>query len=528
MSKKTLTQKRRFFPQLEVLEDRLAPAALLSPTTLIYHDSDGDLVTVKISKPLPAAVDPNTVFGFDVGNVDATLPNQKLWTIDLGPLATNGLSVKVTAKQNPGGNGLADVGFIHASGFDVASVSIPGDLGGIGAGDAELSTRALGTLRCQSMGVAGLPYQSGVNGNFGKLQVAGTIEGSLIRVNGNIASVAVGGSLNGGVITAQGKISRVTIGGALDGSNGGGQILSHAGLGPVTIGGSMTGGSGDSSGSVVTTAGNLTRIKVAGNVIGGGGLLSGAINAFGNIGPVSVGGVIIGGAGITSGGIYATTGNIGPIYVFDSIFGGGGLGSGAIVADGQIASLRIAEIRNGASIRAGDCLGPITALLIQGAATSPVTISARGQPVQSATKDLAIAKLTVAGIVEYANILAGYDVFGGAVNADAQIGPIIVGGNWKCSSVAAGAKTGDPATSDDGYFGTLDDIPIPGGSSTILSKIAGVTIKGHLITSGFDTFGLVAEQVVSLRIGGDSIALTTGAHNDHHVDLASSLFVNEV
>ncbi len=37
---------------LEALEDRIAPATLLNPTTLVYTDVDGDAVTVKVSKEI--------------------------------------------------------------------------------------------------------------------------------------------------------------------------------------------------------------------------------------------------------------------------------------------------------------------------------------------------------------------------------------------------------------------------------------------------------------------------------------------
>lgn len=46
------TSSRRPFLRVEVLESRLAPATLISPTTLTYRDVDGNNVTVHLSKPL--------------------------------------------------------------------------------------------------------------------------------------------------------------------------------------------------------------------------------------------------------------------------------------------------------------------------------------------------------------------------------------------------------------------------------------------------------------------------------------------
>src|SRR5438552_19013577 len=107
--------------QLECLELRLAPATLVSPTTLTYQDVDGDLVTVKISKPVldPATI--NSVFTFDTGSVNGSNSTpQQLQRIDLTPLgaAAAGASLSITAHQSStGGNSLVNVGFINAGGI---------------------------------------------------------------------------------------------------------------------------------------------------------------------------------------------------------------------------------------------------------------------------------------------------------------------------------------------------------------------------------------------------------------------------
>src|SRR5687768_18511403 len=45
-------QRRRTDSSFEPLEGRIAPAILLNASTVQFTDTDGDLVTVKLSKPL--------------------------------------------------------------------------------------------------------------------------------------------------------------------------------------------------------------------------------------------------------------------------------------------------------------------------------------------------------------------------------------------------------------------------------------------------------------------------------------------
>src|SRR5205823_11370511 len=73
---------------------------------------------------------------------------------------------------------------------------------------------------------------------------------------------------------------------------------------------------------------------------------------------------------------------------------------------------------------------------------SPVIISARGQVLQRFGTDVAMGKITIGGNVEFGQILAGYDIGLIPKNADAQIGAVIVGGDWIASSLAAGVVDG--------------------------------------------------------------------------------------
>jgi len=147
---------------------------------------------------------------------------------------------------------------------------------------------------------------------------------------------------------------------------------------------------------------------------------------------------------------------------------------------------------------------------ILGSADAPFLVVARGADALNGVPVTAIRAVSVAGDVGFAQILAGADLQQGNVNANVQIGRIVVEGAWRSSSVAAGIDPGF-----DFLFGTGDDSSFSGGSSTI-SRIAKITIKGSVF--GTDTlndhFGFVAEELGKLKIAGSRIPLTPGAHND--------------
>jgi hypothetical protein len=158
-------------------------------------------------------------------------------------------------------------------------------------------------------------------------------------------------------------------------------------------------------------------------------------------------------------------------------------------------------------------------------------ISALGDINPTATSHVAIASLTVGGRVESALIQAGVDLTGSSGrNADAQIGAVTVGGDWIASSIAAGATQGT-----DLYFGDGDDTKFSGfgvnDNSQILSKIVSVTIGGQVLGTGTigDHFGIVAETVGSVTVGGTRLLLSPGPHNDNlAVGITGDFTVHEI
>jgi hypothetical protein len=90
---------------------------------------------------------------------------------------------------------------------------------------------------------------------------------------------------------------------------------------------------------------------------------------------------------------------------------------------------------------------------------------------------------------------------------------VTVGGNWLEGDIAAGVVSGDA------FFGNLLDAIITGVGivdTATVSRIGSINIGGTVNGTGGagDSFGFVAEHVVSVKIGGVAIALTPGANND--------------
>ena len=79
-----------------------------------------------------------------------------------------------------------------------------------------------------------------------------------------------------------------------------------------------------------------------------------------------------------------------------------------------------------------------------------------------------------------------------------------VGGDWIASNVSAGY---DPGA--DTFFGTADDVhkTLPYDDTDIIFQIASFTIRGQVkgTANTGDHFGLVAQRIDSLRVGGVSL-----------------------
>src|SRR5262249_54775653 len=88
--------------------------------------------------------------------------------------------------------------------------------------------------------------------------------------------------------------------------------------------------------------------------------------------------------------------------------------------------------------------------------------------------------------------------------------------DWVASSLAAGAVPGAG-----GFFGDGDDAKMPAGGTVkdeagIVSKVSSLTIGGKAVgtTGGGDHYGIGAENVVAVKVGGVPLVLKAGKSND--------------
>lgn len=493
-----MSQKRRTVLTVEQLETRFAPATLVNSTTVTYRDLDGDDVSIKFSKPILTDVNKEVILQFESDGITGdNSVGQRLVRIYLdGVIEAAGTSITTTAKANRtnGGNGLANLGEINAPALDLGKVTIDGDLNRIIAGDSDYKLPGVKSLTVDSLGV----------------NVTGTgTAGRDSVINGKLGSLKVNQDVLFASLQAQG--------GAF------GQI------GSVTIGGTLWGSSEAFTG-FIKSEGDMGKVKI-GVSISGIGFASGAIEAFGKMGNVSIGGFLVGGNGQYSGRV-ASVGPMGSVKIGGSVQGGVGANTGEIHSDdflksvtvntnitlGKIHAATIGKVNvvgsvlNGSRIGAINSIGSVTIGNLGGSGPT-VTISAGGSATPTTTKDVAIGKLTIKGNVTDAQILAGYNANGNPVNADAQIGSVSVGGDWIRSSIAAGALRGSIG------FGDGGDSKITGGKDVpgLFSKIASLTIAGQAVGDSapfVHHYGIVAEYVAKLKIGGASLALRPGNSND--------------
>lgn len=466
---------RQFTPRLELLEDRLAPASALD-----FTDVDGDRVLVTSTRGDLKA---------KLATFAATGAGVQLQALDLTGSDFQGAAIATRVTRVPGGDGLVNIGHIYATGRDLSSVVVKGDLGAIDAGDGDPATPALGLLTVRSMGRYGLATQdpftaslvSNLTGALRTLRVAGDIREASVEVidpvgtAGRIGSVVIGGSLVGGS------------------DNQSGSVFAEDGIGLVTIRGDIVGGVGQTSGSVRST-GEIAGVTVGGSVLGGPGFSSGVIfSSEGAVGLVRVSRDVVGGTDAYTGRVFGKIG-IASVTVGGSLLGGTYLGgtandSGRIHSDGAIGPVRI-----GRDIRGG--IAPATGC-IQAADLGPVWIGgdlrgggdSSGQIVSTGS----LAALTIGG-----SVVGGRGAYSAEISVTGAIGPVRIGRDLVggVSSVFGGA------ISDSGR--------ISGGA------IAALTIGGSVIgnmghsTGTVISFGDIGPVFIGQDVVGGFSALSGG------------------
>ncbi len=498
----------RFFNSLEPLESRIAPAAVFA-----YTEADGDHVTIKTSIGTTA----------DLTSA-ATVVGGQLQTLDLSNAAWSGefagATVTISVKKGPAGDGEAAVGYLNATGTDLGTVTIKGDLGRIDAGDAITISPAIKALTVASIGRYGVDTQwpggtlaSNINGALNKLTVAGDITAALIKItggaDGKLGSVTLAGSLVGGGDIDTGvrnlysrryrcgedrgwrpgrkrasfrrrffarKDRKRDAGwiprGRVEPRHGRdpGRRWHRAGQNRWKYCGRLRAGMAARlfSGS---NAGGIAGLSVAGSVLGGSNTDTGGILAHNQIGPVKIGVDLAGGSSSESGVLRSGFAGISSVTIGGSMRGGTAGDSGEVAALGDLGPVKIG----------GDLVG--------GPAASTAVIQTHG----------AISSVAIRGSLKGdATHGTGAGRLGsGAIVADKDIGKVKIGGDFVGGSI----EGTDPDAEGAGWI-------------TSLGRIGSVTIGGSILagrddsTAGSLTFNAsitAGNDIGSLKVGGDVI-----------------------
>lgn len=531
-------------PTIEQLEPRIAPAALAGQV-LSYTDTDGDHVTLTISK---GTLNP-MVFSFDTGTVDGTTTTpQHLVLINLAgtPDATGAsISMKVTRAGN--GDGLADVDHIIATGLNLGAVSIAGDLLEIDAGHGDAGINAIASLKVRSFGEYADPASGGgvltssINGTLGSLTTKGDFQFVKLDVTGKIGNVTIGGTLRGGAvadagsitsssdigavkitgsllggsasgtgsITADGNITSLTVKGSVIGVGTNSAQITALGIGPINVSGDWLGG-GDNSANLSASA-EVTSFTLGGSMLGGAGQASGVIGAVGKIGAVKIGHDFVGGTGAGAGSL-GSNATIASISIGGSVVGGSAIGAGLLHPNGGTGSVKIGgDLVGGTALQTGSIIASTGTI-----ATNAVTIG--GSVLGGAGAKSGYIELHGSGSVK-----VGHDLRGGAGQHSAEIfittitsakvgGSIIGGGSDFAGSIISSETLGTTTIGGDVRGGAgLDSGQVSSDNGGIKSlTIGGSLVGGDGVSSGLVFApGDIGKVTIKHDLRGSTNAATT-------------------
>jgi hypothetical protein len=538
---------------LTSLEARDVPATLVDANVVNYVEADGDVVTVRLTKPVLTAANINQMFEFDVGTVngDNSVP-QQLRRINLKVAAkADGVGIEVTAQ--PTGDGLVQVGAIDAAGIDLGTVNIQGDLGKLLAGNSSRPGPGLQDLTVDSMGRFGTVTQGGgdlisrVAGSIGSIHVATDLVGVEWHTlqNGSIRLLSVGGNLSGS-FESSGPVTRAEIGNDLTGSLrfdssvasvfiGGsvnaGEILAFGSARSMTIAHDLVGGAADYSGRIFADR-DLLHLSIGGNIQGGGGGASGFIRVNGRVQDVLVGGDVVGTAAGGSGQIFIPNRRVDTLTINGSLRGGGGNVSALVEVNAGVRHFKIGgDIVGGAGQGSGQVYVPgrLDDVLLGGSIIGGTAV-ASGQA----------AFGPVNGSVTLVHNLDGSPGQGGQLRLDGRvdsvaIGGAMIGGPGEFSAllrvtrarkieVDGDLKAGDGLGSAQIYVvgGVVDEVYLGGnliggagsngfgGSFMCAAGVNTLTIVGDLRGGGGPQSGAVYidQNLRTATIGGDIVGGT--------------------
>jgi hypothetical protein len=519
---------------LESLEARIAPAAVA-----MYTDIDGDVVRVTSSKGTSEAL--QAIVNAGLASHDPGQASQ-LHTLDFSANEDfAGTNIKIAVRGKALGDGFANLGYLNATGIDLGSVGIKGDLGQITAGSNTAGKNALKGLTLDSMGAFGLEtgavgIESQVAGSIGSVKVKGDVSGVYLHLFNaeaastyGIKSVSIGGDLVGGevqfagAIGVSGSLGKVRVGGSILGDDGqfSGNITAAQGIGSLTVGESVKGGVGQNSGYVFATGQSLGPVKIGGDLQGGSALNSGFIGSGQGITSVTIGGSLLGGTADRTGWITAGQ-KLGNVKIGGDFEGGatgsafiqGTQGIGAISITGSVLGTEaqtariladhggIASIRIGGDFAAGTGTQSAFIETKDNGTIGPVTIGG-AMTGSAAASTASILSSGSIGAVKIGKDLTGLggDHSGSVQSTNGGIASISIGGKFSGGTAANSGLISSKADLGKVTIGS----DVDGGTIIGQAGIAGVSIGGSLIGKGIDNSGGIhsAGNLGAVSIVGD-------------------------
>lgn len=314
-----------------------------------------------------------------------------------------------------------------------------------------------------------------------------------------LAGNLVGGDgMDSGLILSQGKLNFASLGNLIGGSGEGSGIVQGDMINKIVVGGDVVGGDAENSGNILSGIGGISRLTIDGDLLGGEESLTGVIWTGGVLKNGSIGGSVIGGTN-PNGDVFKagniSAGGIGKLKIAMDVVGGTVADDNNILSDAG--SIRSASTINNLQI-GRDIVGGNG----ETGENTTVVITAESNFKGNEKSDRVINSLSVAGNVDFALILGGYDAnFGtndlNGTNAHAQINKVTIGGNMVASSIASGVLPGP-----DGFG--VGDTYIP-SLTTPFSAIAKIVVGGSVSGDPGDMdaqFGFVAGDFKSVSVGG--------------------------
>jgi len=476
----------------------------------VLTDTDGDTIVVRVNKGRLGQDD------FTLGANDRGLVSLNL-SDDGTEFQGASISIGAVIPRGGTGDGLANVGFINATGLDLGNVTVRGDLDRIDSGDANLSTTGLNALSVRS-----LAQGATIVGRFGAFAASGNVAG-VVDVNGSIGSVSIRGNLDGsaggtlaGLLRAAGSIGNVAVTGDILGGADFSGVVAGGRLGGVSVGDDLTSANpakpvliyGDGKplpANPLTPVLAIAGLSVRGDVENARILADTTVANSQLNSNAAIGNVVVRGNWTDS--LLQSTGNIGNVTIVGNLTGTNTLGlfagrrMGVLTVFGNVSSDNSGTplLIGAAGDNAGGVLAAKTAA--GNLAFAGITIGRTGDAVVSSVTNTWF-------LAGYGRIIGGF----GPVNADASIGIVVVEGSFNASNLVAGVTdfTSLP-TSGDG-FGRNDVLIDAFDSPSLTARIAAVVIRGAVTDGGIggSHFGITAQQIGVAVISGARLPLTTG------------------